>query len=229
MYSLLWRSVLVCFGAQYVGELLTFPRTILFCGSSEQSQRFHNFSTSVPCAARQYERSWEGDRWGVKFLKDGRSLAWLAVTREHTVKTWPWELRREVLTPRLCEYFAVEFVFSISLIGEFIQCCQQRDCNANCLITSCILLSQMRSPHHHADYESSGSLAKQTQITSPWSHMSEPIPFPPYHKEWWYLVWLKWHFNSGYKCHKLTLQQLAIRAIYCLSKYWLFVLSKRCV
>lgn len=155
MYSLLWRSVLVCFGAQYVGELLTFPRTILFCGSSEQSQRFHNFSTSVPCAARQYERSWERGRWGVKFLKDGRSLAWLAVTQERTVKTWPWGLRREELTPCLSENFTVEFLFSVSLIctwnsvhrsinwaavrREFIQYCQQ-DRNANCLITCCVLL-----------------------------------------------------------------------------------------
>lgn len=211
MYSLLWRSVLVCFGAQYVGELLTFPRTILFCGSSEQSQRFHNFSTSVPCAARQYERSWEGDRWGVKFLKDGRSLAWLAVTRERTVKTWPWELRREVLTLCLSENFSVAFLFSVRLIctwnsvhrsmnwavmkRELIHCW---DCNANCLMTCCVLLP----PPHQTDYESSGSLAKQIQITTPSSHVS---PFPPYHKEWWCFAWLECHFNSGYKCHKLAM------------------------
>lgn len=46
------HSVVCCSGAQYAGELLTFPSTILFCSSSEQSQQRHNFSTSVACATK---------------------------------------------------------------------------------------------------------------------------------------------------------------------------------
>lgn len=70
-------------------DLFFSPRTILFCGSSEQSQWFHNFSTSVPCAARQSERSWERDRQGCEVLKDGEVYSILNVAVRTATRKFP--------------------------------------------------------------------------------------------------------------------------------------------
>lgn len=66
------------------------PRTILFCRSSEQSQWFHNFSTSVPCAAGQSERSWERDRQGCEVLKVGEVYTILNVVVTNAKRKFPY-------------------------------------------------------------------------------------------------------------------------------------------